>query len=198
MITDWIMVIITAIYVIATIFICVANFKAANASKEQLQASERQFEEMRRLDSMPYLQFERVSSDKCNFEITLQMNENESDDTFSYNETFKLCNLGKGSAKDIIFTWENKKLGICNVDYPPINAIMTGHEYIVEIWFDNCMKQTGIYVYKMTLQYNDMLDNTYEQWFAFEFYFDGNIKNIKCESGQHSFLGKVKYALPCS
>ena len=30
---DWVMVIITGVYVIATIFICWANIKAANASK---------------------------------------------------------------------------------------------------------------------------------------------------------------------
>ena len=34
--TDWIMVIITAVYVVATIFICLANIKLANAAKEQL------------------------------------------------------------------------------------------------------------------------------------------------------------------
>ena len=34
---DWVMVIITGVYVIATIFICWANIKAANASKEQLR-----------------------------------------------------------------------------------------------------------------------------------------------------------------
>ncbi len=35
-ITDWLMVIITFVYVIATIFICYANFKSAKASKEEL------------------------------------------------------------------------------------------------------------------------------------------------------------------
>ena len=43
--TDWLMVIITAVYVVATIAICVANFKSAKASKEQLEESKRQFEE---------------------------------------------------------------------------------------------------------------------------------------------------------
>lgn len=37
MTAEWVMVIITGIYVIATIFICLANIKAANASKEQLR-----------------------------------------------------------------------------------------------------------------------------------------------------------------
>ncbi len=43
--TDWLMVIITTIYVIATIFICKANLKSAEATKEQLEESKRQFEQ---------------------------------------------------------------------------------------------------------------------------------------------------------
>lgn len=43
--TDWIMIIITAVYVAATIAICVANINSAKASKEQLEESRRQFEE---------------------------------------------------------------------------------------------------------------------------------------------------------
>lgn len=42
---DWVMVIITAIYVIATIFICWANIKSANASKSQLDEMKRQYDE---------------------------------------------------------------------------------------------------------------------------------------------------------
>ena len=43
--TDWLMVIITAIYVVATIFICRANIKSAEATREQLAESKRQFDE---------------------------------------------------------------------------------------------------------------------------------------------------------
>lgn len=43
MITDWLMVIITAIYVIATIFICTANVKSAKAAREQTEEMKRQF-----------------------------------------------------------------------------------------------------------------------------------------------------------
>lgn len=42
--TDWLMVIITAVYVVATIFICVFNAKSANAAREQLEESKRQFD----------------------------------------------------------------------------------------------------------------------------------------------------------
>ena len=45
MITDWLMVIITGIYVIATIFICVSNYRSADASKEQLHEMKKQQEQ---------------------------------------------------------------------------------------------------------------------------------------------------------
>ncbi len=44
-ITDWLMVVITAVYVIATILICRANIKSANATREQVAESKRQFDE---------------------------------------------------------------------------------------------------------------------------------------------------------
>ena len=45
MTTDWLMVIITGIYVIATIFISVSNCRSANASKEQLHEMKKQQEQ---------------------------------------------------------------------------------------------------------------------------------------------------------
>ena len=48
MTAEWVMVIITGIYVIATIFLCLANIKAANASKEQLREMQKQFAETNR------------------------------------------------------------------------------------------------------------------------------------------------------
>ena len=42
-ITDWLMVIITLVYVIATIFICVANINSSKAAKEQTAEMKKQF-----------------------------------------------------------------------------------------------------------------------------------------------------------
>lgn len=47
-ITDWLMVVITAIYVIATIAICLANTKSAKATREQVAEAKRQFDENNR------------------------------------------------------------------------------------------------------------------------------------------------------
>lgn len=44
--TDWLMVIITAVYVIATIVICVFNGKSAKAAKEQTETAKQQINEM--------------------------------------------------------------------------------------------------------------------------------------------------------
>ena len=55
MITDWLMVIITAIYVVATILILRANQKSAKITEKQLEASKLQFMETQRLSVLPYL-----------------------------------------------------------------------------------------------------------------------------------------------
>ena len=47
-ITDWLMVGITLVYVVATIFICAANMKSAKATRDQLAESKRQFDEANR------------------------------------------------------------------------------------------------------------------------------------------------------
>ena len=43
---DWLMVVITAIYVIATILICVYNKRSADAGKEQAAIAQKQMQEM--------------------------------------------------------------------------------------------------------------------------------------------------------
>ena len=47
-ITDWIMVIITGVYVLATIFICVFNYRSAKATREQVAEAKRQYDEINR------------------------------------------------------------------------------------------------------------------------------------------------------
>lgn len=59
-ITDWLMVIITVIYVIATIMICLANIRSAKATREQLAEAKRQFEESNR--ALVTVSFEIIKS----------------------------------------------------------------------------------------------------------------------------------------
>ena len=81
LITDWLMVGITAVYVVATIFICIYNGRSAKATREQVAESERQFEETKRLECMPFLQLE-VTPDiqKPMFEIAVPFFKEEAED----------------------------------------------------------------------------------------------------------------------
>lgn len=54
--TDLAMVILTAVYVAATIIICVSNCRATKASQEQVAAMQRQYEE----DNRPYITVEII------------------------------------------------------------------------------------------------------------------------------------------
>lgn len=47
-VTDWLMVVITFVYVVATIFICIANLRSAKATREQLIETKRQYDEENR------------------------------------------------------------------------------------------------------------------------------------------------------
>ena len=58
-ITDWLMVGITAVYVIATILICWANLQSAKAAKAQLEEMKKQFEEENRPNIEAELLYER-------------------------------------------------------------------------------------------------------------------------------------------
>jgi hypothetical protein len=46
--TDWIMIAITSVYVVATILICIFNYRSAKATREQVAEAKRQFDETNR------------------------------------------------------------------------------------------------------------------------------------------------------
>lgn len=54
--TDWAMVVLTAIYVLATILICYYNYGATKASRDQAAEMRRQYEE----DNRPYITVELI------------------------------------------------------------------------------------------------------------------------------------------
>ena len=85
MTADWAMVWITLVYVLATIFICWANFKTARASKEQLEESKKEHDESVRIEIMPFLQFE-LCDEK---EIDYRQKENKK---ITYEDVAKMYN----------------------------------------------------------------------------------------------------------
>lgn len=66
-ITDWLMVAITIVYVIATIAICRANMQSAKASKEQLAEMQKQYAD----ENRPFIEAELIYERKCFYGIRL-------------------------------------------------------------------------------------------------------------------------------
>lgn len=176
------MVIITAVYVVATIAICVANFKSAKASREQLEESKRQFEEQKlqfeeqkrqfeeskeqyeetlRLQCMPFLQLEYKYESLIHEDFCLNLPLYACEPVEITACYFVLKNLGNGTAINMIYSWKyikSKETG----DAMPINAIRPGTEYTIKIVFDtddslNELKPV------LEFEYNDLRGESYLQ-----------------------------------
>ena len=119
------MVIITAVYVVATIQICRANIKSAKASnaqvaaakeqtdavKAQLDESKREYEETKRLEHMPYMQVSfgewKTSDERGSYFPNMWLNINRTADNHasSSDMSIDVTNIGLGLAVNIKCKW---------------------------------------------------------------------------------------------
>ena len=165
------MVLITLVYMIATIAIWKANKQSAKAAekqiqqaKEQLKESERQFEESQRLKWQPFLQMEEISTinDKKSFYIYLPL---YYDDTEEYHHQgcvrrfFVLKNLGNGNAINLYYSWDGYPESKNETAIPPINAIMHGDEYGIKLSVHPKFQGRSC----LTFYYNDLIGYEYYQ-----------------------------------
>lgn len=109
MLTDWLMVIITAIYVVATIFICIYNGKSAKTAKTQTEEMRRQFYATNR----PLLSVEIVYLRKAFYALRFTNNGNQTafNTFFDINQDF-IDNLTESKFKELL---ENDKGKIRNI-----------------------------------------------------------------------------------
>ena len=164
MVTDWLMVVITAIYVGATIAIWFANNKSARMTEKQLEESKRQFAENERLQMMPY--FEIIVHDdirdfvEC---IELAISYSKAENSTVIDRRISIKNIGLGVAKDFTYTW-------CNLDgcYPRndlgFTAFAPGEEK--SIYFDFYAEHKEDFSeyeaqVSMIFYYSDLLENKY-------------------------------------
>lgn len=114
-ITDWLMVGITLVYVIATIAIWFANHKSARATEKQLIESKRQFDETKRLEHMPYMQISfgkwKTSDERGSYLPNMMLDINRSDDNrfASAGMSIDVTNIGLGLAVNIKCKWISAK-----------------------------------------------------------------------------------------
>ena len=185
------MVGITGIYVVATIFICIFNAKSAKETHEQVTESKRQFEESKRLETMPFLQLEIPTENETPlFEVELDLCGEEPTDTLY--KIVRLKNLGNGSAANINYTWKCALLSAPLYGYPPVNAIMHGDSYYFQLTLntDETIETgtTGILIW----QYDDLLGNSYEQKVCLIFD-EGDL--VRCENDIPNYVGVIRYKL---
>lgn len=100
-ITDWLMVIITALYFITTIIICVSNHKSAKAAKEAVEESKRQFEQSIQLQK-------QHNYDSVRPAVSIDFASSDSEDTFSGSIIVTNHGLGPAILKELKFK-KNKK-----------------------------------------------------------------------------------------
>ena len=151
--SDALMVIITFVYVIATIFIWRANKNSAKASNDQLEESKRQFEEQKlqfeeqkrqfeesknqyeetlRLQCMPFLQMEYEIGAIHQEAFALDLPFYDSGPTSISTSFFVLKNLGNGTAINLKYSWDFND-SEPTTDSLPICAIKAGDEYIIKV-----------------------------------------------------------------
>ena len=176
LITDWLMVIITAVYVIATIAICVANFKSAKATRDQISESNRQFTESKHLQIMPFIQasFPRVKRHYYDIELPCS---DENPETEIENTVISIENVGKGTANNITYTWEYGKIHV-DGEFGLV-GIREGTLYHIGIHFrGNLIKENSRGL--LILHYSDLLGRWYKQTVLLQFINDrDNEDNMK-------------------
>ena len=158
---------ITVVYVIATIFICVANIKSAKATRDQIAESQRQFNENRRLDIMPYLQFETTNQPGVDDKLALILSENDHN-AGEYLLNLRVKNIGRGTAKDIEYIWTNFTNTYSKRPFK-IKALQDGDERFLQMSFACPRALDDVTKANIELYYKDLLENTYSQKIEFEF-----------------------------
>lgn len=160
MVTDWIVAICTIVYVVATIFIMLANWKSAELSRKQILESQRQFEKQQRLAIRPYLNLyvarENETLDKYkHYSIRIG---NDNDGIYKNVRTFSIRNIGNGTAKNIEIYAEGEELLTTGKDIAGRNSfILVDRQYVYDLYFNDFENITLI------CKYTDLYDNDYEQ-----------------------------------
>ena len=190
-ITDWLMVGITIVYVIATIAIFRANKKSAEVAETQLQETKeqleesktqfeqqmketkRQYEETKRLSIMPYFQCD--VSKNYSYEQNLAI---ETDNTSGTDYQDKVCfkNIGLGTAKDIRYIWKNLTSSYDRGAFLFYFAL-SNESQSISFTFNIPNYDRNEFSVFIELIFKDLINNSYSQTIEFKFKKD-TFKNI--------------------
>lgn len=178
--TEWIMVAITFVYVIATIFICIFNYRSAKATKEQVELSKAQYADDTRLKLMPCLLVEQIDptvSVNGTIEYEFDYGDSGIGDESKINGEFcfKVTNVGYGIAKEIeYFVYAPQS------DYRRYRIISFSINDNRTVRFVFACKSGNKQKLELQIIYKDLLDNKYIQ--TLSIFLDASKDSIKMET----------------
>lgn len=171
------MVIITLVYVLATILICIFNGKAAKATQDQIKESRKQYEETKRLQMMPVLQFcdtqrSEHRASYCSVVVT-PADETSSGWKYVCDVSLLIQNIGLGNMKEATFSWTDSDGEKIDYGQFPIESLCAGAEAELRLSFESNERENTNFDKEfscmMNLSYKDLLENEYTQTIKFCF-----------------------------
>ena len=191
MTADWAMVVITAVYVAATLFIMRANQKSAKSAKEQLAEMKREHEETSRLQVMPYLRFRVIEhapiKDNVLPEFIINVNDYESnDDCVGTIAAIELTNIGQGLATNLNCSWDDMEhIQAFPVDYLRCNE----KKDALYMFFAKRGTKVGVSDhFTLTFHFTDILGNDYKQNIILNVFARENNLEISSQKSQSPVL----------
>lgn len=164
-ITSILMVVITLVYVIATVRILKANENAVKTANDQLNESKRQYEDKRRLEVLPYIKIGNAAAKDCTFQHHIVLNGEDQPNARVVFCPTRFKNIGLGTAIDLQITFSNGLMHD-NGKFPIIALTKDEHATINLIFVFEDVKRIDddIVAY---LWFNDLLGNRYSQELKF-------------------------------
>ena len=165
--------ILTAVYVIATMFITWSNLKSAKASRAQLEEDRRQYYDKKRLDCLPFLVFETLTSaEDCHgAHIDLDLTDGKGTNASPF--YMRIKNIGNGSAVSIKYGFKDttdEKLSVF-----PFNSVMNGDYYDFTLNIITDDKNKFPLLDNLKVGFCDLLGNDYKQKIVLEVLDDNSI-----------------------
>ena len=192
------MVLITAIYVIATINISNANIKSAEATREQITESRRQFDETLRLQVIPIFQLnidkeaETPYAEMCKDEITFTLFSHERDILCRQScFTLSIENVGAGTAMDMSYTWHYIDQKENTHDFPEKALFQKDSViYLINIGVEDSNVEIGsALTTELNIEYRDLLERKYLQTIHLSF----RVNEKKYAMLQNYTIDKAEY-----
>lgn len=169
-ITDWLMVGITGIYVIATIFICVFNAISAKATREQVAESKRQFEETKRLEYMPCFEihFDQMEAGPG---TSIELTDKQTGVIHTLFTKLRIENISTGTAINVKCIVRSAIQSTQLITWPIVPA-QKENTINCMILADKGFFTDNSLPFFMAIYYEDIMNNHYEQNMELEFHED--------------------------